>query len=109
MHAIIEADGRQIKVTGGVEIKTSRLQAEPGAEVVFDKVLAVIKEEGEGEKSIFGTPYVENAKVNAEVIENGKDKKVMVFKQKTRKGHRKLRGHRQYITTLKIKEIVLGG
>ncbi len=105
MQAIIEADGRQIKVTEGLRIKTGRLKEEPGAEVVFDKVLAVIKEDG----NVFGTPYVENASVKALVDENVRDKKVMVFKQKTRKGHRKLRGHRQDITTLKIKDIVFGG
>lgn len=105
MQAIIETDGRQIKVASGLQIKTGRLKGEPGDEVIFDKVLAIIKDGG----NVFGTPYVEKASVSAEVLGNGRDKKVMVFKQKTRKGHRKLRGHRQDITTLKIKDIVFGG
>jgi large subunit ribosomal protein L21 len=54
---------------------------------------------------VFGSPYIENAKVSAEVLGSGKGDKVMVFKQKTRKGHRKLRGHRQEFTRLRIKEI----
>jgi large subunit ribosomal protein L21 len=101
MYAFVETGGRQVKAEPGKEVKVEKLDAEPGQEIALDKVLAVIKEEG----SVFGSPYVENVKVSAEVLGSGKGDKVMVFKQKTRKGHRKLRGHRQEFTTLRIKEI----
>jgi large subunit ribosomal protein L21 len=105
MYAIIEEGGRQHKVSSGQKIQVSRMDKEPGDEVVLDKVLAVVKEDG----SVFGNPYVVNANVKAEVSGSGKGKKVLVFKMKPRKGHRKLRGHRQQYTTLNIKEIVIGG
>jgi large subunit ribosomal protein L21 len=101
MYAYVETGGKQYKVEAGQSIKVEKLDVEPGAEVTLDKVLAVIKEDG----PVFGTPYVENAAVSAEVLSTDKEKKVLVFKQKTRKNHRKLRGHRQSMTTLKIKEI----
>ena len=85
----------------GQSIKVEKLDAEPGAEVAFDKVLAVIKDDG----PVFGTPYVDNATVTAEIISTDKQKKVLVFKQLPRKKSRKLRGHRQILTTLKIKDI----
>jgi large subunit ribosomal protein L21 len=101
MYAYVETSGKQYKVEAGQNIKVEKLDAEPGTEVKLDKVLAVIKDDNQ----VFGTPYVENASVSAEVLSTDKDKKVLVFKHKTRKGHRKLRGHRQSMTTLKIKDI----
>jgi large subunit ribosomal protein L21 len=101
MYAYIETGGKQYKAESGQDIKVEKLDGEPGTEITLDKVLAVIKEDG----SVFGTPYVENASVSAEIISTEKQKKVMVFKQLTRKNSRKLRGHRQELTTLRIKEI----
>jgi large subunit ribosomal protein L21 len=101
MYAMIETGGKQYRVEAGASIQVEKLQAEEGTEVKLDKVLAVVKE---GE-TVVGKPYVEGASVSAEVVGSGKDKKVLVFKQKPRKGHRKLRGHRQEFTMLKIKEI----
>jgi large subunit ribosomal protein L21 len=59
----------------------------------------------DGGKVSFGSPFLSNAKVSAEVLDTEKAKKVLVFKQKPRKGHRKLRGHRQQCTAVKIKNI----
>lgn len=101
MYAYIETGGQQYKVAAGDSIKVQKLDGEPGTEVTLDKVLAVI-EEG---NPVFGTPYVENATVSAEIVSTEKQDKVMVFKQLTRKDSRKLRGHRQTLTTLKIKDI----
>jgi large subunit ribosomal protein L21 len=101
MYALVETGGKQFKAVPGESIKVEKLDAEEGAEVTLDKVLAVVRDDG----PVFGTPYIENASVSAEVVGAGKQKKVMVFKQKPRKGMRRLRGHRQQFTTLKIKEI----
>lgn len=101
MYAYIESSGKQYRVEAGKNIKVEKLDAEPGTEVKLDKVLAVINDDN----PVFGSPYVENASVSAEVLGTDRDKKVLVFKHKTRKNHRKLRGHRQSMTTLKIKEI----
>jgi large subunit ribosomal protein L21 len=105
MYAIIENGGKQYKVTPGEVIRVEKLSLENGSEIVIDKVLMVSKED----RSIYGTPYINEAKVLATVEETGKGKKVLVYKQKPRKSTRKLRGHRQPYTSLKIKEIVFGG
>lgn len=105
MYAIIESGGKQYKVSPGDKIKIERLSVENGSELVLDKVLMVSRD---GE-SIFGSPYIEGAKVLAIVERSGKAKKVLVYKQKPRKSTRKLRGHRQPYTSLKIQEIIFGG
>jgi large subunit ribosomal protein L21 len=101
MYALIETCGRQYKVSEGDSIEVENLGAEPGTEVRLDKVLALVKEGG----TVFGSPYLSDASVNAEVAGSGKRQKVEVFKQRPRKGYRKRRGHRQPFTTLRIKEI----
>jgi len=101
MYALIETGGKQYKAEPGKSIKVEKFDAEPGSEVTIDKVLAVVKEDGQ----TMGKPYIEGASVSAEVVSTDKQKKVLVFKQKTRKNHRKLVGHRQQMTTLKIKDI----
>ncbi len=100
MYAIIEAGGKQYKVSEG-DVITVDVPMEAGHEVRIDKVLAMMGES----KTELGKPYIDGAEVTAEVIETGKSKKVLIFKQKPRKGHRKLRGHRQPYSRLKIKEI----
>lgn len=103
MYAIIETGGKQYKVSPGETVAVEKLAAETGGDVVFDKVLAVIGESGD----VVGNPYIQGGSVKAEVVAVGKAPKVLVFKQKPRKGHRKLRGHRQPFTMVKIKEINL--
>ncbi|MEW6161939.1 MAG: 50S ribosomal protein L21 [Nitrospirota bacterium] len=104
MYAIVKSGGRQYKVSPGDILRVEKLSLEKGSEVVLDKVLMVSKED----RRIFGSPYVSGAEVLATVDDTGKASKVIVFKQKPRKASRKLRGHRQPYTSLKIKEIVLG-
>jgi large subunit ribosomal protein L21 len=103
MYAIIENGGKQYKVSPGETIKVEKLSLERGADVSLDKVLMVTKED----RSIYGSPYVSGAKVIASVEDAGKARKIIVYKQRPRKVYRKLRGHRQPYTSLKIKEIVL--
>lgn len=105
MYAVIETGGKQVRVQNGSQLKVELLDAEAGSEVEFRNVLLVTT----GEETRIGTPYVENAVVKADVLENGKDKKILVFKKLPRKGFKRLRGHRQPYTLVKIKEISYGG
>jgi len=105
MYAIIETGGKQYRVASGQEVDIEKLPARSGAEVMFESVLAVIKDDG----TFFGNPYVKGASVSAEVVSGGKAEKVLVFKQLPRKSSRKLRGHRQPFTRIRIKEIKVGG
>ena len=100
-HAIIETGGKQYRVAEGDVIFVEKLSAEAGESVKFDRVLAVIDENG----SVFGTPVVEGAKVDASVVKNGKGKKIIVFKYKPKKGYRRKQGHRQPYTKVTIGKI----
>ena len=101
MYAVIETGGKQYKVSEGDVIFIEKLDAEAGAAVTFDKVLAV----GEGAYIKVGAPSVAGASVEASVVKNGKSKKIVVFKMKPKKGYRKKQGHRQAYTKVEIKKI----
>lgn len=102
MFAVIETGGKQYKVQKGDILAVEKLDTKEGQKVTFDKVLLV---GGDGE-TLIGAPHVKNALVKAEVVENFKDKKVIVFKKKRRKQYKKKRGHRQELTRVRIEEIV---
>ncbi len=93
--AIFQTGGKQYRVQAGDTIKVEKINADKDVE--FDKVLMV------GDK--IGNPYVEGARVIATVVEQKRDDKVLVFKKKRRQNYRRTKGHRQYLTVLKIKEI----
>jgi large subunit ribosomal protein L21 len=99
MYAIIETGGKQYRVSEGDIIKIEKVDNKKS--VTFGNVLMV----SDGEKATFGDPFLKSAKVSADVVESGKAKKVLVFKQKPRKGFRSLRGHRQPFTSVRIKSI----
>ena len=103
MYAIIGVMGYQYKVEIGEKLKVPYMKdKEIGSEVeIYDVLL-----KHDGENLQIGSPTVANSKVLAEVIGNGKDKKVIVFKKKRRKGYRRKQGHRQQYTEIKIKEIL---
>ena len=102
MYAVIETGGKQYRVQEGDVITIEKLNAEVGETVTFDKVLVL----GEGKDVKVGTPYVDAA-VTGSVVENGKGKKVIIFKYKAKKDYRKKQGHRQPHTMVKIES--LGG
>lgn len=105
MYAVIEAGGQQHRVSKGDVIKVHKIVPGNKKEIDIDKVLLISKD-----GNIFlGNPFIENALVKAEIQGTEKSSKILVFKQKTRKGYRKLRGHRQDYTVLKIKDVVFGG
>lgn len=101
MYAVIKTGGKQYRVSQGDVLKVEKLTGEVGANVEFPEVLAV----GEGEGVKVGTPTVGGAKVVAEILAQGKEKKLIVFKKKRRKGFTKKQGHRQLFTSIKIQEI----
>lgn len=98
MYAVIETGGKQYRVQEGDVITVEKLNVEAGEKVVFDKVLVLA---GEGDLKV-GAPYVDGAAVAGEVVENGKGKKVIIFKYKAKKDYRKKQGHRQPYTMVKI-------
>lgn len=103
MYAVIETGGKQYKVEQGDVLFVEKLEASAGDTINIDKVLLV---SNEGELST-GKPYVDGAKVEATVLEQGKAKKIIVFKIKAKKNYRKKQGHRQPYTKLKIENIVV--
>ena len=100
MFAVMETGGKQYKVAEGDVLFIEKLGVEAGETVTFDKVLAVC-----GESVNVGAPYVSGATVVAEVVKNGKSKKIDVIKYKSKKNEKKKIGHRQDYTIVKINKI----
>ena len=99
MYAIIATGGKHYKVSEGDIIRVEKLDAEAGSEVVFDKVVAV------SDKELKVAKDVEGATVSATVMEQGRGKKVIVYKYKRKSGYHKKNGHRQAYTQVKIDKI----
>ncbi|MDR2648930.1 MAG: 50S ribosomal protein L21 [Clostridiales bacterium] len=105
MYAIISSGGKQYKVQEGDIITVEKLGAAAGSIYDFERVLAL----GGGDEGLnIGAPYVSGAKVSASVIGDGKEKKVIIYKFKSKKGFHKKKGHRQPFTKLKIDKIITG-
>ena len=100
MYAVVKTGGKQYKVSEGDLLKVEKLEGTVGDTVQLNEVLMV-----GGEKVAIGTPLVPSAQVIGKIVEQGKDKKILVFKSKRRKNSRKLNGHRQPRTILKIEKI----
>ena len=101
MYAVIETGGKQYRVAAGDKVRVEKLNAEVGAEVAFDKVILLGKDDG----PVVGAPYVEGASVTGKVLEHGKEDKVIVFKYRRKKNYRKFRGHRQQFSSVEISAI----
>lgn len=100
MYAVIKTGGKQYKVSAGDLLKVEKLDGAVGDTIELNEVLMV-----GGEEVKIGTPLLPDAKVVAQIVEQGKDKKILVFKSKRRKNTRKKYGHRQPLTRLKITDI----
>ena len=98
MFAVFQSGGKQHRVSEGDVVKVELVEGEPGAEVVFDRVLMV----ADGDNVNVGAPYVNEGKVTAEVLRIDRAKKVRIIKFKRRKDYLKRQGHRQWFTEVKI-------
>ncbi len=103
MYAVVKTGGKQHRVREGDLIRVEKLQGDVGSSVTFDHVLMVA---GEGDAKI-GTPILTGASVEAEIVQQTKSKKVLVFKKKRRKNYRRMYGHRQPYTHLRVNKIVV--
>ena len=100
-YAVIRTGGKQYRVSEGETIKVEKISGDVGDKVTLGEVLFV---GGNGEVKI-GSPLVTEARVTGEIVNQGRAKKILVFKKKRRKSYSRQRGHRQYQTTLKIMAI----
>jgi large subunit ribosomal protein L21 len=105
MFAVIKTGGKQYRVAANDVLTVERLEGEAGASVEFTEVLMV----GEGENATIGAPFVEGAMVVAEVVEHGRARKVIAFKKRRRQNSKRMRGHRQHQTDIRIIDILTGG
>ncbi len=98
MYAVIKSGGKQYRVQEGQRLKLEKIESETGSSLTFDDVLLV----GDGDKVTIGEPVVKGAQVSAEVVAQGRHKKVNIIKFKRRKHHMKRMGHRQWYTEVRI-------
>ena len=105
MFVIIKTGGKQYKIQPGDIVKLELLDDEKGKKVTFNDVLAC-NHDG---KDLIGSPFLKNVAVKGEILENKKGKKVIVFKKRRRHNSRRLNGHRQSISVVKINEVILDG
>ena len=106
MYAVIKTGGKQYRVTSGDVIIVEKLLGEPGETIEVGQVMMLGEE---GKAPTFGTPVVEKAAVFAEVLEQQKGDKVLIFKKKRRHNYRRLKGHRQFETVLRIVDVSATG
>ncbi len=104
MYAIFRTAGKQFRAEVGRKLQIPSLKVDPGAKVTFDEVL--LGSDGKVVKA--GTPMLRGAKVMAEVVRHGKDRKIVVFKFKRRKNYTRKQGHRQGFTEIRIDKVDLG-
>ena len=101
MYAIVNISGKQFKAEKGSKLCVPKLSLEEGKEIVLDDVLMV----HDGKSTNFGSPKVAGAKVTATVIDHGRERKILVYKKKRRKGYARKNGHRQWYTNLEVQNI----
>ncbi len=102
MYAVIKTGGKQYRVAKDDHLRIEKLDVEVGSTVEFDQVLLV---GGDGAEPKVGAPLLDGAKVTAEVVEQTRGPKIVIFKKRRRKNYRRRTGHRQYLTVVKIADI----
>ncbi len=103
MYALFEYKGKQYKAEKDAMIAVDKIDAADGTEIEIDSVLLV----SDGDKVTVGSPYVKGAKINVVVDHAWRDRKVLVFKYKSKKDYHRLHGHRQNYTDIRVKDIIL--
>ena len=105
MYALVRTGGKQYRVAKDDTILVERIAADEGAEVILDDIVML----GDGDKVTIGTPRVEGAAVSATIVSQTRGPKIIIFRRKRRKNHRRTQGHRQNLTLLKINAIAEDG
>lgn len=103
MYAVIKTAGKQFKVSEGQVLRLPTLNGEVGSNVEFGEVLHL-----GGDNPVLGSPLVEKASVSGKILRHGRDRKILVYKFRRRKGYEKMRGHRQGFTEVRIESISQG-
>lgn len=101
MFAVIKTGGKQYRIAEGALLKVEKLEGEKGAKVEFTDIMMI----GVGANAKIGAPFVKGASVKAEIVEQGRARKVIAFKKRRRQNSKRSRGHRQQLTTIRIAEI----
>jgi len=101
MYAIINISGKQYKAVSGARIRVPKQDGETGTRLTFDKVLLI----NDGENTKIGQPILKGASVTGTILEHGRDKKILVYKKKRRKGYQRKNGHRQWFTEIQFDTI----
>lgn len=101
MYAVIKTGGKQYQVAVGDKIKVELIPADIGSQITLSEVLMI----ADGENVVIGAPVIEGANVTASVVQEGRHKKVRIFKMRRRKHYQKHQGHRQYYTEIQIDAI----
>lgn len=104
MYAIINISGKQYKATSGARLRVPKQDGETGTRLTFDKVLLI----NDGENTKIGEPVLKGVSVTGTIIEHGRDKKILVYKKKRRKGYQRKNGHRQWFTEIEFDSIKAG-
>jgi large subunit ribosomal protein L21 len=100
-YAVIRTGGKQYRVSPGTLLRVERLEGDVGSAIEFNEVLLT-----SGDDAVrVGTPLVDGARVRGEIVAQARARKILVFKKKRRKNYRRRRGHRQYVTTVRVIEI----
>ena len=101
MYAIINISGKQYKAVSGARIRVPKQDGETGTRLTFDKVLLI----NDGENTKIGKPILKGASVTGTILDHGRDKKILVYKKKRRKGYQRKNGHRQWFTEIQFDTI----
>ena len=104
MYAIINISGKQYKATSGARLRVPKQDGETGTSLTFDKVLLI----NDGKNTEVGEPILKGASVSGTIIEHGRNKKILVYKKKRRKGYQRKNGHRQWFTEIEFGTIKAG-
>ena len=103
MYAIVNISGKQYKATQGAKLRIPRQSGDSGAKLSFEKILLI----NNGDSTQIGEPNVVGAKITATILNHGRERKILIYKKKRRKGYQRKNGHRQWYTDVEVQKIQL--